>query len=145
MVVRNVVVALWVAICLQQTVHGDNNDKKRITSLAIGVKKRAEDCGIKTKANDALAVHYTGVIHATGVEFDSSIPRGDPFIFTLGVGQVIQGWEKGLLGMCIGDVRKISVPANLAYGANGAPPRVPADADLVFEVELLNIERRDEL
>eukprot|EP00730_Choanoeca_flexa_P015529 TRINITY_DN7150_c0_g1_i1.p1 TRINITY_DN7150_c0_g1~~TRINITY_DN7150_c0_g1_i1.p1 ORF type:complete len:144 (+),score=6.45 TRINITY_DN7150_c0_g1_i1:3-434(+) len=139
---RTIIGLILVSLC--RLTHADG-PKKRIKSLAIGVLKRADDCGIKTKPNDALAVHYTGYLHASDTEFDSSIPRGDPFIFTLGVGQVIQGWEKGLLGMCIGDKRKLSVPAELAYGANGAPPRVPADADLTFVIELLNIERRDEL
>ena len=81
-------------------------------------------------------------MYDTGAEFDTSIPRGDPFVFTLGQGQVIRGWDRGLLGMCVGEVRKLVVPPDLAYGSLGAPPRIPADSTLVFEVELLLIERR---
>ncbi|EDQ85159.1 uncharacterized protein MONBRDRAFT_29518 [Monosiga brevicollis MX1] len=116
--------------------------RRPIEQLSIGVKRRAEDCGIKTRVYDALAIHYTGWLHATGEEFDSSIPRGDPYIFTLGAGQVVPGWDQGLVGMCIGDVRKLSLPAELGYGASGVAGKVPPNADLIFEIELLNIERR---
>ena len=80
-----------------------------------------------------------------GTEFDSSIPRNQPFTFTLGAGQVIKGWDQGLIGMCEGEKRKLVIPPDLGYGANGAPPKIPGGATLKFEVELLKIERKSEL
>jgi FKBP-type peptidyl-prolyl cis-trans isomerase len=84
-------------------------------------------------------MHYTGKLE-DGTEFDSSIPRGDPLAFTLGAGQVIKGWDQGLLNMCEGEKRKLVIPSDLGYGANGAPPKIPGGATLIFEVELIKIE-----
>lgn len=86
---------------------------KQVTKLQIGVKRRPPECSQRTKLSDTLSVHYTGKLHATGEEFDSSIPRGEPFTFTLGKGQVIKGWDRGLLGMCVGEVRKLVIPADM--------------------------------
>ncbi|XP_071076574.1 peptidyl-prolyl cis-trans isomerase FKBP2 isoform X2 [Desmodus rotundus] len=80
-----------------------------------------------------------------GTEFDSSLPQNQPFVFSLGTGQVIKGWDQGLLGMCEGEKRKLVIPSELGYGERGAPPKIPGGATLVFEVELLKIERRSEL
>lgn len=80
-----------------------------------------------------------------GTEFDSSIPRGNPLTFKLGSGQVIKGWDQGLLGMCEGEQRKLVIPPELAYGSAGAPPKIPKSATLTFHVELVKIERKDEL
>ncbi|XP_074644440.1 peptidyl-prolyl cis-trans isomerase FKBP2-like [Tubulanus polymorphus] len=121
-------------------------EKGKVKKLHIGVKKRVlpEDCKIKSKKNDILHMHYTGKLE-DGTEFDSSIPRGEPFTFTLGSGQVIKGWDQGLLRMCEGEKRKLIIPSDLGYGDRGAPPKIPAGATLIFEVELIKIERRDEL
>ncbi|KOB71271.1 Peptidyl-prolyl cis-trans isomerase [Operophtera brumata] len=80
-----------------------------------------------------------------GTEFDSSIPRGNPLTFTLGSGQVIKGWDQGLMGMCEGEQRKLVIPPELAYGEAGAPPKIPKSATLTFHVDLVKIERKDEL
>ncbi|XP_071487042.1 peptidyl-prolyl cis-trans isomerase FKBP2, partial [Diadema antillarum] len=80
-----------------------------------------------------------------GTEFDSSIPRNQPFDFTLGAGQVIKGWDQGLLNMCEGEKRKLVIPSDLGYGDRGAPPKIPGGATLIFEVELLKITRKEEL
>ena len=80
-----------------------------------------------------------------GTEFDSSLPQNQPFVFSLGTGQVIQGWDQGLLGMCEGGKWKLVSPSELGYGDQGAPPKIPGGAILVIEVELLKIERRSEL
>jgi len=114
--------------------------------LQIGVKKRVdpEKCTIKSKKGDSLQMHYTGKLE-DGTEFDSSIPRGDPFTFTLGTGQVIKGWDQGLIGMCEGEKRKLVIPSDLGYGDRGSPPKIPGGATLIFEVELLKIDRRAEL
>jgi len=117
-----------------------NKDKQK---LQIGIKKRvdAENCKIKSRKGDVLSMHYTGKLES-GEEFDSSIPRGTPFKFTLGTGQVIKGWDQGLLNMCEGEKRKLVIPSDMGYGDRGSPPKIPGGATLVFEVELLKIERK---
>ncbi|KAL1252876.1 hypothetical protein QQF64_017569 [Cirrhinus molitorella] len=112
--------------------------------LQIGIKKRVDNCPIKSRKGDVLNMHYTGKLE-DGTEFDSSIPRNQPFTFTLGTGQVIKGWDQGLLGMCEGEKRKLVIPSELGYGDRGAPPKIPGGATLIFEVELLSIERRSDL
>uniref|UniRef100_A0A8I6GH88 peptidylprolyl isomerase n=1 Tax=Rattus norvegicus TaxID=10116 RepID=A0A8I6GH88_RAT len=112
--------------------------------LQIGVKKRVDHCPIKSRKGDVLHMHYTGKLE-DGTEFDSSLPQNQPFVFSLGTGQVIKGWDQGLLGMCEGEKRKLVIPSELGYGERGAPPKIPGGATLVFEVELLKIERRSEL
>ena len=79
---------------------------------------------------DTINVHYRGTLKETGAQFDASYDRGQPFTFTLGENRVIQGWEKGLLDMCIGEKRKLIIPYSLAYGAGGMPPVIPAKSDL---------------
>jgi len=118
---------------------------KVISKLQIGVKKKVADCDMRSKKGDTLHMHYTGTLHADGTEFDSSIPRGQPLTFTLGKGQVIKGWDQGLMNMCAGEKRKLVIPPALGYGSSGAPPKIPGDAALVFEVELIKIDRKDEL
>ncbi|KAM4617378.1 peptidyl-prolyl cis-trans isomerase FKBP2 [Discoglossus pictus] len=112
--------------------------------LQIGVKKRVENCPVKSRKGDTLHMHYTGKLE-DGVEFDSSYPRKQPFTFTLGTGQVIKGWDQGLLGMCEGEKRKLVIPSELGYGDRGAPPKIPGGATLIFEVELVKIDRRSDL
>ncbi|KAF5294725.1 hypothetical protein FQA39_LY00209 [Lamprigera yunnana] len=112
--------------------------------LKIGVKKRVENCETKSKKGDLLHVHYKGTLES-GEEFDSSYSSGQPLTFTLGSGQVIKGWDQGLVGMCIGEHRKLVIPSELGYGKKGAPPKIPPDATLTFLVELVKIETRDEL
>merc|ERR1712133_81229 len=113
-----------------------NAEKKK---LQIGIKKKIKDCKRRTRKGDQLQMHYTGKLES-GEEFDSSIPRGEPLSFTLGAGQVIKGWDQGLLNMCEGEKRKLVIPSDLAYGDNGAPPKIPAGATLIFEVELVKIQ-----
>jgi len=119
------------------------NDKVK-KKLQIGVKKRAENCTVKSKKGDLLHMHYRGTLE-NGEEFDSSYTRGQPLTFTLGSGQVIKGWDQGLVGMCVEEQRKLVIPSELAYGKKGAPPKIPPDATLTFHVELVKIEHRHEL
>lgn len=87
----------------------------------------------------SITVHYTGKLFSDGSVFDSSVTRGDPFTFNLGTRAVIQGWEQGVPGMCVGEKRKLIIPPEMGYGAQGSPPKIPANSHLVFEVELISI------
>jgi FKBP-type peptidyl-prolyl cis-trans isomerase FkpA len=96
--------------------------------------------GREAKVGDAVRVQYTGTL-LSGLKFDSSYDHGgEPFKFTIGQSQVIKGWDQGVPGMKVGGKRKLRIPPELAYGANGSPPTIPANAALVFEVELVAID-----
>ncbi|KAH6906557.1 hypothetical protein BKA70DRAFT_1190454 [Coprinopsis sp. MPI-PUGE-AT-0042] len=110
------------------------------TELVIDVIHTPEDCTVKAKTGDNLEVHYTGTLFANGKKFDSSLDRGTPLPLKLGVGQVIKGWDDGLQGMCVGEKRKLTIPASLAYGSRGAGGIIPPDSALVFETELMHLD-----
>ncbi|MBI2449969.1 MAG: FKBP-type peptidyl-prolyl cis-trans isomerase [Candidatus Nealsonbacteria bacterium] len=95
--------------------------------------------GKAAQNGDTVVVHYTGTL-LNGTKFDSSLDRGAPFSFTLGAGQVIQGWDQGLLGMQVGEKIKLTIPPDLAYGGRAIGGVIPANSTLVFEVELLEIK-----
>jgi FKBP-type peptidyl-prolyl cis-trans isomerase len=106
-----------------------------------GLVKEDEKVGTgpEAKAGDHVVVHYTGRL-TDGTKFDSSLDRNEPFDFTLGAGQVIKGWDQGVAGMKKGGKRKLTIPSDLGYGKTGSPPKIPPDATLVFDVELLEIK-----
>jgi peptidylprolyl isomerase len=95
--------------------------------------------GAEAKAGDTVDVQYVGVLRKDGKEFDSSWKRKQPFSFALGSGQVIAGWDSGVVGMKVGGRRRLIIPADQAYGAQGQPPTIPANAALVFDVDLLKV------
>lgn len=103
--------------------------------------------GAVAQAGDEVSVHYTGWLydqHAPdkrGRKFDSSRDRGQPFVFLLGAGRVIRGWDDGVAGMHVGGKRELRIPANLGYGKDGAGDVIPPGASLVFEVELLGVRK----
>lgn len=94
--------------------------------------------GGEAKVGHTLSMHYTGTLD-NGTIFDSSIPRGEPFEFTLGAGRVIQGWDKGIVGMKVGGKRKLTIPAELGYGDRDMGA-IPPNSTLHFEVELLGVK-----
>jgi len=116
---------------------GQNNDQI-ITPQEVKIDILQQGNGTEAKNGDKLQVYYTGALE-DGQEFDSNAGTGKPFTFVLGVGQVIQGWEQGLLGMKIGEKRKLTIPSELGYGKQGSAPKIPPDATLIFNVELVKI------
>ncbi|MCC7303796.1 FKBP-type peptidyl-prolyl cis-trans isomerase [bacterium] len=98
-----------------------------------------EGTGEGAKNGQQVTVHYTGTLE-NGKKFDSSVDRGTPFTFTLGAGEVIKGWDLGVLGMKVGEKRKLIIPASLGYGSTGAGGVIPPNATLIFEVELISFK-----
>jgi len=109
--------------------------------LKIDVQFKPDECYESAENGDEVHVHYTGMLK-NGQVFDSSVQQGRPPLpFVLGTGKVIQGWEQGILGMCVGERRKLTIPSDLAYGDRGMPPTIPAKATLVFETELVQLNK----
>jgi len=100
---------------------------------------RAVECDRKTKKGDKIDVHYRGTLKKDGSEFDASYNRGTPLSFVVGKGSVIKGWDDGLLDMCIGEKRTLTIPPHLGYGDRGMGP-IPAGSTLIFETELMGIK-----
>ena len=124
------ILILFIAIFTSTATFSSENE------LKITVNK--EGSGDIAKNGMLVSVHYTGKLE-DGTEFDSSIPRGQPFTFTLGTGQVIKGWDIGVEGMKVGEKRRLVIPPHLGYGARGAGGAIPPNATLIFDVELLEV------
>jgi FKBP-type peptidyl-prolyl cis-trans isomerase FkpA len=109
---------------------------------SLGIEDLVVGQGAAASSGQRVTVHYTGWLDNNGnkgSKFDSSRDRNEPFAFSLGRGQVIQGWDQGVQGMKVGGTRKLTIPPDLGYGARGAGAVIPPNATLVFEVELLNV------
>ena len=116
-------------------------DTTALTRMPSGLRYQdvAVGSGEEATAGRTAVVHYTGWL-PDGKKFDSSRDRGEPFSFPLGAGQVIAGWDQGVAGMKVGGRRKLVIPPELGYGASGAPPDIPPNSTLVFDVELLGVQ-----
>ncbi|KAF3386642.1 FK506-binding protein 2 [Penicillium rolfsii] len=126
----------------------------RLTTLFLGLASLAcaaelgievtheVECTRKTQNGDTVSMHYRGTLQSDGQEFDSSFKRNVPLTFKLGTGRVIKGWDQGLLDMCIGEKRTLTIPPEFGYGDRGIGP-IPGGATLIFETELVSIEGVD--
>jgi len=119
------------------------NSAKKSSSSKGAEELKIEDIkigkGAVAESGKKVTVHYTGWL-TNGKKFDSSLDAKEPFTFQLGAAQVIQGWDKGVVGMKIGGKRKLTIPAKMGYGERGAGNVIPPNSTLVFEVELLKVE-----
>jgi FKBP-type peptidyl-prolyl cis-trans isomerase len=144
--------AIWVTACAKKDSQSQTGSEAntaattttvttQVVTTASGLQYQVlkEGTGAVAKAGQMVSVHYTGWL-TDGKKFDSSVDRGQPFQFSLGAGQVIKGWDEGVAGMKIGEKRKLTIPSNLGYGERGAGGVIPANATLVFDVELLSIQ-----
>ena len=109
-----------------------------VSADGLSTQVLATGSGAVAKAGDKVAVLYTGTL-ADGTVFDSTAGRGDPFVFRLGAGQVIKGWDEGVLGMREGEKRKLVLPPDLAYGEGGSGP-IPPNATLTFVIDLVEVK-----
>jgi peptidylprolyl isomerase len=105
----------------------------------LEVTDLVEGDGAQAEAGGTVSVHYVGVAHSTGEEFDASYNRGEPLQFRLGVGQVISGWDTGVQGMRVGGRRRLVIPPHLAYGDRGAGGVIKPGETLIFVVDLLDV------
>ncbi len=102
-------------------------------------KEIVKGTGKEATTKNGIYVNYVGALWSNGKEFDSSWSRNEPFLFTPGIGEVIAGWEKGVIGMKEGGRRELIIPPSLAYGAQGSPPKIPKNETLIFVVDLLKV------
>ncbi len=117
----------------------NSNSKSMVTTPQVISTDTVIGAGQTATDGDRVVVHYTGHF-VDGKVFDSSVTRGEPFQFVLGRGQVIKGWDEGIVGMRVGGKRTLSIPPELGYGANDYGP-IPGRSTLIFDVELLKVEK----
>ena len=119
---------------------GEATSSGNVQTLEGGlmIEDLKEGTGEEVKSGDTVSMHYRGTFE-NGEKFDSSYDRSQPFQTQIGVGRVIEGWDKGVPGMKVGGKRKLIIPGSMAYGPQGIPGAIPPNANLIFEVELLDI------
>lgn len=117
---------------------------QQVNDLKREVLKKSTIEGAKSpRAGQTVVVHYTGWLDDNGKlgkKFDSSVDRGEPFTFTVGIGQVIKGWDQGVMAMKEGEKCRLTIPSHLGYGTRGAGAVIPPNATLIFDVELLELK-----
>ena len=132
------------AVCVASEAHADKKGGKvETTSSGLSYQDTTVGTGAEAQKGKLVFVHYTGWLDengAKGKKFDSSRDRGTPFKFALGAGMVIAGWDEGVSGMKVGGQRTLMIPPELGYGARGAGAVIPANAKLIFDVELLDVK-----
>lgn len=134
-----VIVALLVVGAIFWSANRGSGDGETVTTASgLQYEILTPGDGPAAQPGDQVSVEYTGRL-TDGTVFDSSV-GGQPFVFALGSGQVIPGWDEGIQGMQVGEQRRLTIPPALAYGAQGFPPVIPPNATLIFEVELLGIQ-----
>ena len=126
---------------LQTQTEGKEDTMQESSEYQVEIEDLQMGDGTELQKGMKVTLHYTGSLQASGEKFDSSYDRQTPFTFVLGNNMVIQGWEQGLLGMKVGGKRKLTIPPELGYGQIGFPPKIPGDATLLFEVEVLSAEQ----
>jgi FKBP-type peptidyl-prolyl cis-trans isomerase len=128
------------AAALSQSQQQNQQPSDNYNIKEMKVEILTQGTGEGAKAGDLVTVNYVGTLE-DGTKFDSSIDRGQPFAFTLGQNSVIQGWEQGLLGMKVGEKRKLTIPPELGYGNQGAGGVIPPNATLIFEIDMISISK----
>ncbi len=114
-------------------------DNATVTESGLKYVDHVVGTGASPRMDQRVTVHYTGKLASNDRKFDSSVDRGEPFAFTIGVGQVIKGWDEGVLSMKVGGKRTLVIPPDLGYGSRGAGGVIPPNAELTFDVELLGV------
>lgn len=140
LIIAALAVAAVLFVILQGGSDGGGGASGAEVTTATGLKYVDEVVGTgeSPTTGKSVTVHYTGTLE-NGTKFDSSLDKGEPYTFRLGVNPVIQGWVEGLSTMKVGGKRRLIIPPSLGYGAAGFPPRIPPNATLIFEIELLGI------
>ncbi len=136
------IVALIILVAFLAVPSFAAQDAKKTVTTASGLKyvDVVVGKGASPTAGKQVKVHYTGTLE-NGKKFDSSVDRKEPFSFTIGVGQVIPGWDEGVMSIKVGGKRKLIIPPNLGYGTQGAGGVIPPNATLLFDVELLDVAK----
>ena len=140
-----VIAALALALILGILLQGNKktttstNGNEQTTTSGLKYIDEVEGSGASAQLGQSVTVHYTGTL-ANGTKFDSSLDRNQPLTFTLGAKNIISGWNEGIIGMKVGGKRKLIIPPNLGYGAAGSPPKIPPNATLFFDIELLDMK-----
>lgn len=146
MILRRLVPVLLVTLFTIMTFAQSNEGPPKIegepTKTASGLKywDIKKGTGAAAVQGMRVRVHYTGWLASDGKKFDSSVDRNEPFVFPLGGGRVIKGWDEGVKGMKVGGKRRLEIPSELGYGSRGAPGAIPPNATLIFDVELLDVQ-----
>lgn len=148
---------LVAAISLAACIYQEGTESLLDTESQVGEQQMAKDTGDsgelviedlvvgegrEARNGDSIAVHYVGSL-TDGTKFDSSYDRNQPFGFTIGAGQVIKGWDIGVSGMRVGGKRRLTVPPQFAYGQRGAGDLIPANATLIFEIDLIGVNSQE--
>eukprot|EP00747_Dinoflagellata_sp_TGD_P162480 gnl/TRDRNA2_/TRDRNA2_180143_c0_seq1.p1 gnl/TRDRNA2_/TRDRNA2_180143_c0~~gnl/TRDRNA2_/TRDRNA2_180143_c0_seq1.p1 ORF type:complete len:159 (+),score=34.88 gnl/TRDRNA2_/TRDRNA2_180143_c0_seq1:111-587(+) len=114
--------------------------------LDVVVHKKPSDCKLTSEVGDLLHLHYTGYLKSNGKQFDSTREKGEPYVFKLGTcndqdkPECIEGFRKGVTGMCAGEKRKVTVPPSLAFGKKGKPPDIPPNDSLIYHIEMVDLD-----